>query len=248
VGREMTTPSPLARGIATVALIAISVGGVAVGFGTRTEHEAREPARQMPAMAALRIDADDGDIRVVARPGDAVTYSSSLRWIGRRPAVTVSAGGDQLRLKSSCPSVLLGAELPIFSRCDVDLVVGVPPASDVSIDSGSGAIALVGLKGAISIDSGTGPITATDLGSPTLTIDSGTGDVSAAFRTRPTRVRVDSGTGDITIRVPSGPYDITSDSGVGSVNVRGIVNDPSADSRLSFDSGVGDIQVEANDE
>ncbi len=244
----MTTPTPLARGIATVALIALSAAGVAVGFGTRTEHEVREPARQIPAMAALEIDAGDGDIRVVARPGDAVTYSSSLKWIGRRPSVEVSAGGDQLRLKSSCPSVLLGAELPIFSRCDVDLVVGVPPATDVRIDSGSGDIALEGLNGTVSIDSGTGPIMATELGSPTLTIDSGTGDVTAAFRTRPTSVRVDSGTGDITVRVPSGPYAVNADSGVGSVSLRGVVNDPGADSRLSFDSGVGDIQVEANDE
>ena len=104
-------------------------------------------------MPALRIDTGDGDIRVVARPGDTVTYSSSLKWIGRRPSVAVSAGGDQLRLKSSCPTFLPVAELPIFSRCDVDLIVGVPPATDISIDSGSADITPVGLKGAVGINS-----------------------------------------------------------------------------------------------
>ena len=70
----------------------LTMVGVAVGLGTRQEHEAHEPVRQIPAMPALRIDTGDGDIRVVARPGDAVTYSSSLKRIGRHPLVAVSAG------------------------------------------------------------------------------------------------------------------------------------------------------------
>jgi Putative adhesin len=243
----MTTPPPLARGIAAIALIAISGAGVAVGFATRKEHSARNPTRQVAAMPALRIDTGNGDIRVVARPGRTVTFSSSLAWIGRRPTVWTSAAGGQLTLTSSCDTFPPGIDLPIFSKCDVDLVVGVPAATDVSIDSGSGNITLEGLQGAVTVDSGTGFLKATDLGSPTLSVDSGTGDVSATFRTRPASVRVDSGTGDITVRVPAGRYDVTSDSGVGSVKVSGIVEDSSADSRLSFDSGVGDIRIEAND-
>jgi Putative adhesin len=243
----MTTPTPLARGIAAIILIAASAGGVAVGFATRVEHEARGPADQIPSLPALEIDAGQGDIRAVGRPGATITYESSLKWIGRRPSIGISRRGEQLRLRSGCPSYLLVTDVDLFSKCDVDLDVGVPATTGLTIDAGSGDISLEGLNGAVSIDSGTGSISATRLRSPTFAVDSGTGDVTVAFVVRPESVSVDSGTGDITVRVPSGRYDITSDSGVGSVSVEGVVDDPTANSRLMFDSGVGDIRVEAND-
>ena len=117
-----------------------------------------------------------------------------------------------------------------FGGCSVDYVVTVPDATDVSVVTGSGDIAVGGSLGGVALKAGSGDIRTTNLAADQVTAEDGSGDVDLELATAPPTVGVRTGSGDVSVRLPPNThYAVDSETGSGDTRVR-VPDDPASTS------------------
>lgn len=239
---------PVAERLAAVVmLVVVAAGAGAYAYDARVEHHIIVPRQTVASARSLAVQISHGRVRVERGSGDAITIDRSARFFGRRPGYSLTRTRGRLSIESRCASAAPGVDLSIFGGCDVDLVVRVPGTTALRVVTDGGDIELVGLGGVIMAETGFGDIRGSGLRASDATFDTGTGDVNVRFRERPRQISSDTGTGDVRLAVPRGGYRLALDSGVGSKTVDGITDDPASDAKITADTGVGDIIVEAID-
>lgn len=202
-----------------------------------------------------------GDITVTpAATGEVGGLDVVLEWRGDEadaPTLQVDTVGDAVVYEWTCP---LRAR-----RCRVDLDVTVPDtlgSLTVELDAGNlNTSALVGLLD-IGVDAGdvtirghdgtlrlqvdAGNVDGTDLCLDTADVTVDAGNVGLALCDRPDAVTVDVDTGNVGLELPAGAYDLHTRVSVGRTSVdRDITHDPGADSAISVEVDVGNVDITA---
>ena len=95
--------------------------------------------------------------------------------VRREPTPRESWSGSTLAVDASCTGS--------FGGCSVDYVITVPDATDVSVVTGSGDIAVGGSLGGVALKAGSGDIRTTNLAADQVTAEDGSGDVDLELAT-----------------------------------------------------------------
>jgi hypothetical protein len=184
-------------------------------------------------LAALQLDAAEGDVLVVAGPGPDVTIDSRAEGTLRVPRLHTTVAGSQVQVSGGCPRFSIGP-------CRTRIVVHVPPSlsvqvrahsgdvsaaalsgsvqlrtssGDVSAEELSGGAALrtssgdvdaSGLSGTVSLQSSSGDVAGHDMRSRTVTALTNSGDLSLEFEATPVHVEATGHAGDVHVIVPPG--------------------------------------------
>ncbi|MEU4428851.1 hypothetical protein AB0F81_50275 [Actinoplanes sp. NPDC024001] len=190
----------------------------------------REPVTGIDISVGLR----DSTVTLINGQPGAVTVRQQLAWSRAEPVLEDDIVGRTLRIRSSCPPVLL----PPAGQCRADLVVEVPPGATVRADVAVGRIRAERLTGAVDLTayggditvsdhrgrlrarSDGGNITGTELAGAETDAEAEWGDVNLRYAVVPTVVQATSGTGDVSIIVPpagtgADGYRVRADTGGG---------------------------------
>lgn len=214
----------------------VATWGAATGGLWRSADQQQTYARPI---GALTIQGGASDVQV--RGGGAagtVHVSRHLSWGpgSGEPTPRETWTGSTLEVDANCNGS--------FGGCSVDYVVTVPDATDVSVVTGSGDIAVGGSLGGVALKAGSGDIRTTNLAADQVTAEDGSGDVDLELATAPPTVGVKTGSGDVSVRLPPNThYAVDSATGSGDTRVR-VTDDPASTSRLRIRSGSGDITVD----
>lgn len=214
----------------------------------------------------VRIQGPEGIERIVIRQdrGSIILRGQDRSDVGgeqsvtsglRAPTLTQRIEGRVLTLETSC----FGFEA---SWCGVAYTLDVPATAAVDIESGTGSITLVGMRGAarvttgagsvnlvdpegvLDLESGAGSIHGTGIRSSRVAAESGAGAVRLEFVNPPERILAESGAGSVDIVVPLDevPYAVTSEEGVGAVEI-GVVTSPTATRSIQANAGAGSVRI-----
>lgn len=236
--------------LTTLAPIACTIDfgdlGACRGDGPRSErHELAAP------VTAVIVDVGAAD--VVVRTHDQDGAQVDATWYQDRPGPRVEVTDGVLRVTYACTT----------GCCATDLALTVPAAASLTVDVGTGDVAVADLAGAVDLDlgtgdmtlerlagamvlnSGTGTIQGWDLRSAEARVDLGTGDVMLGYApaAAPDRVTVEIGTGDVGLRLPDAGYDLQLSTGRGDITVSGVRDDAGQARLVAVDVGTGDIDV-----
>jgi len=238
-------------------------GLLVFGFsgGCLLEEPPRQETRSFePAISGLVVKTGSGDI-LVEQATDLSQIEVEAVIHGSATELRTEIVGDVLRLDHLCPA---------RSRsCAVDWHVRLPQVAasldSLTLDTGSGDVALRELNGAVEIrtgsgdieleavhgthfsfDTGSGDIDATACGADSLGGQTGSGSLSLDLDRRPEVVELDTGSGDITLGLPGGRYALDIETGSGDIDVRGLDSDGQAERRVDLSTGSGDVLVHAH--
>src|SRR6478735_10107013 len=161
-------------------------------------HSADQQQTYSRPIGALTIRGGASDVQV--RGGGAagtVHVSRHLSWGpgSGAPAPREAWSGSTLEVDANCTGS--------FGGCSVDYVITVPDATDVSVVTGSGDIAVAGSLGGVTLKAGSGDITTTNLAADQVTAEDGSGDVDLELATAAATVGVRTGPGDVSVRLPT---------------------------------------------
>jgi hypothetical protein len=193
-------------------------------------HEERVETATYPAAALTSIDVHSaaGSVRIVGSERSTIDVraeiSDGLRSTGERQEVV----GDQLRLRSSCPSI--GSDW-----CSVDYEIAVPRGLAISIKGNSGIVTVTGTTGSVDIDNDDGSVELTDL-SGDVVASTDNGSVRASGLTSATAA-VDTDNGSVTLEFTAAPTTVTATTDNGSVEV--VVPDDGEAYRLDISTDNG---------
>jgi Putative adhesin len=235
------------------------VGAAVVGaFGVvgTFAHASESHAASYPWNGGAITLHTDGDVTVEVGTGTQVGVAYTEHYQLKKPTVSSSTSNGGLQLTATCPGGLFG------SNCQINYVLTVPAAAALNLRSGDGDIQVSGSTAPLSLDSGDGgiefdnvtgdvvahtgdgSISGTQVSSKNVQASTGDGGIHIEWSVGPTTVVATSGDGSIRLVVPqgSGPYWTSTHSGDGSVHV-GVVQDPSAASLITAESGDGSITI-----
>ncbi|MET0458041.1 MAG: DUF4097 family beta strand repeat-containing protein [Ilumatobacteraceae bacterium] len=193
-------------------------------------HEERVETSSYPAAGLTSIDVHSaaGSVRIVGSERSTIDVraeiSDGLRSTGERQEVV----GDQLRLRSSCPSV--GSDW-----CSVDYEISVPSGLAISIKANNGLVTVTDTTGGVDIDNDEGSVELTDL-SGDIVASTDDGSVRASGLTSATAT-VDSDNGSVTLEFAAAPTGVTATTDNGSVEV--VVPDDGEAYRLDISTDNG---------
>jgi hypothetical protein len=199
--------------------LVLVVPGIAWGaynVVTVLAHEERVETSTYPAAGLTSIDVHSaaGSVRIVGSERSTIDVraeiSEGLRSTGERQEVV----GDQLQLRSSCPSIgsdwcrvdyeiAVPRGLAISIRANTGRVTVTDTTGTVEIDNDDGTVELIGLSGAIRATTDNGGIRASDLTSSTVGVDTDNGSVSLEFAAAPTTVTATTDNGSVEVVVPA---------------------------------------------
>ncbi len=143
------TRGPAVAGV-VVALVLIAFGALSlVGLAIqRTERSTRTWA----GVSALEIDADSGDVEVVAASRGDVQVEQFERRTWRAPHTEAGLSDGVLRLRARCP-ISFG-----FGNCSVDYRIQAPAGTPVRVHESSGNLTVTGIRGAVDVRTGSGNV------------------------------------------------------------------------------------------
>jgi DUF4097 and DUF4098 domain-containing protein YvlB len=184
---------------------------------------------------ALSVDLGSGDVRVETTAG-------------REASVVVTGTGrdaraefERLRFSAAVRDgrLVVRTDPPRTSRprrTDAQFVytVRIPRRFNVTVDTGSGDVAVGPLGGRLSVDTGSGDVVVGDVSGPAVSVSTGSGDVRMARVEGP--LSVDTGSGDIAVARQNGRASFDTGSGDVSVGLDRMA-------ALSVDTGSGDVRV-----
>ena len=156
---------------------------------------------------------------------------------GHGPDVTRTVETASLRVRSRCPTSLLGP-------CDVAYRVIVPDNVALDIRTTSGHVSLRGFRGSARVATTRGAIDISGYCGNSLDARAGAGRISVAANCAPPRMSLRSGSGAIRAVMPPGRYDLDAESTSGSEVVRGIDARSDAPYAVQVLSASGDVSVE----
>jgi hypothetical protein len=196
-----------------------------------------------------------GKTRIVATDDDEIVVEASITYGLQKPDNEATVEGDQLVVRSSCPT---------FSQwCNVSYTILVPKDVDVVVRGSGGGITVEGIAGAIDASSSGGGVRVTDVSgslrlrssgggitgervrSETVDANASGGGVRISFAAPPRDVAVHSSGGGVTIVVPpvADGYNIQASSSGGSVRTSEVRHDPASDRRIEVSSSGGGVTV-----
>ena len=239
-------PAPSARpwwlvaGLGATLVLASAAGvttwGAATGGLWRSADQHHTYERPL---GALTIKGGAGDIEVRGG-GEAgtVRVDRHLSWGpgSSEPTPREEWVGSTLDVDAECHGFV--------AWCSVDYVVTVPDAADVTVDTGSGDVALSGSLGGITLKTGSGDIETANLKAEQLTAEAGSGDIDVELATAASPVSLRTGPGEVSVRLPQDTvYAVDTVTGSGDTEVS-VPTNPDGTSTLRIRTGSGDITVD----
>jgi hypothetical protein len=196
-----------------------------------------------------------GKTRIVATEDDEVVVEASITYGLQKPDNDARVEGDQLVVRSSCPtfSQWCNVSYTVYVPADVDVFVrgsgggvsveGITGSIDAS--SSGGGVRVADASGALRLRSSGGGITGERLRSQTVDASSSGGGVRLAFTAAPRDVDAHSSGGGVTVVVPETPdgYNVQASSSGGSVRTSEVRHDPASDRRIEVSSSGGGVTV-----
>jgi hypothetical protein len=191
-------------------------------------------------LAGISLDLGSADAEIVGgRDVPVVDVRRSERYAFGQPATNRrEVVGGVLRIRARCPDTVL-------ATCSASYKVTVPNNVPVTVRTGSGDVALTGLRGSARITTGTGDIAASSYCGFVLQARAESGDVAASAACAPERLDLRSRSGGVRAVVPPGRYRIDADSDEGTRTVRGLTPADDAPFQLQVLSDTGDVALEA---
>lgn len=183
------------------------------------------------------VNADAGDVRLVAARAQRVTLVSRRRWLWRKPHVHVRLTGSTLEVRAECP------EIGVMDRCAADLELRLPFDTDVTVRGGSGDIRADGLAGHVQLRTDAGDVSGAELVPVSLLAATKAGSLDLAFATSPVSVTATSDAGDVTVTVPAGEYRVDTMTRAGDVRVQGVLRNDRSFRRIEARTDAGDVTV-----
>ena len=104
-------------------------------------------------------------------------------------------------------------------RCSIDYVVRVPDGTAVTVDSGSGDIAVRGALGALDLNAGSGDIDGQGLATDRVVVRTGSGDIDLGFASGSPDVVAKAGSGSIDLDLRTAPRALDVRTGSGDVDI-----------------------------
>ena len=217
------------------ALVVLSVAFVQTGFAAEGSFE-----RTLKVTGPVELEVKTGTGRIDVRAGE----SSTVRVHGTIRATSgwgVSAEDKVNRLVSNPPIeqdgnvIRIGRirERELSHNVSISYEVVVPVETRLRADTGSGDLAVKGLKGPVNADTGSGNITISNVGDD-VKADTGSGDI----RLSSIKGSAHADTGSGSIRGEDFSNGLWADTGSGMVEVRGVQGG------LRADTGSGRISAE----
>src|SRR3954464_2294646 len=173
-----------------VAISAVLVVGGAIALAVGAIASTRPHLITYPVtgtVGGLAFDVDDADIEVVGgAQGDSIQVRRSERYaFGHRPQTTRAVEGSTFRVRSRCPTSLLGP-------CTVAYRVIVPDNVALDIRTTSGNVSLRGYRGTARVVTGAGAIAISGYCGNSLDVRSGDGPIAASASCAPPRMSLRS--------------------------------------------------------
>jgi Toastrack DUF4097 len=240
-------PSPRHRPSPWTVLVAAStvvlVGAallLAALWSTSDKTSSTSYTAQLPS-ALLRIEMQvaEGSVEIVggATPEVLVDRVDSSAF-GHWPTEKRFVADGVFRIESTCPELVIGA-------CAADYRITVPETTPLAIVAVHGDIRLNAIRGPALLSTRDGSITVDAFCGSVLDATASGGDVDVVATCPTERLTLRTGSGDIDARVPPGQYSIDAETLDGEVAVDGVVDDPSARSRIQALANDGDVTVKA---
>lgn len=226
-------------------IVALATAGLLVLVGatflaTEVLRSSDQVRRVLPAeVDEVVITADGGDVVVRAGVSPAVLLNAERRWLLQRPEIRTRYEGRTLFVDAECSAVTDAL------RCEVDLDLAVPPATNVRFDSEAADVTLRGLAGVVEARTEAGDVRAERVEAVRLETSTDAGDVDLDLVGTPTRVVAEAGAGDVRLVVPFGTYRVEADSASGRIDVTGVLRDDLAPQRIEARTDAGDIAIRA---
>jgi len=191
--------SPWGRVVAISALLVVG-GAIALAVGALAS--TKELVATYPvtgSLEGLAFDLADGDIVIVGGGRrDTVEVRRSERYaFGHRAGTTRRVDGATFRVRSRCPTTLLGP-------CDVGYRVIVPDNLGLDIRTSSGNVSLRGYRGSARVTTGDGGIDIAGYCGNSLEARAGGGAITLQASCAPLRMTLRTGTGPIRAVMPPG--------------------------------------------
>ena len=226
-----------------VAVSSVAVLGVALAIGIWWALSSRQRITSYAVrgpLDAISLDLGNADADIVAGRDEPVVEIRHMdRFAFGRPPASRRAVSDRvLRLRSRCPSAILGT-------CSATYRLTVPNNVPITVKTGSGDVQIAGFRGSARIETQSGDIAASAFCGFLLQARAERGDVSAAAACAPQRLELRSRTGDVHAVVPPGRYRIDAGSDDGVRTLRGLAPVEDAPFQILALSGAGDVEVEA---
>jgi hypothetical protein len=230
--------SPWGRVVAISALLVVGAAAALAVGALASAHERQVSYPVIGPLNGLAFDLGAGDI-VIAGGGRSVIVSRTERYaFGHDARTTRTVSGGVLRVRSRCPTSLLG-------RCSVRYRVVVPDNVPVDVRTSGGSVTLSGYRGTARVTTSAGGISVDGYCGNSLELRAGQGAVDAGATCPPPRLVLRTRSGDVHAAVPPGRYDIDAESTSGSESVQGLASTPDAPYTIQALSGSGDVTVEA---
>jgi hypothetical protein len=225
-----------------VAISAVLVVGGAIALAVGAIASTRPHLITYPVtgtVSGLAFDLDDADIEVIGgAQGDSIQVRRSERYaFGHRPQTTRAVEGSTFRVRSRCPTSLLGP-------CTVTYRVIVPDNVALDIRTTSGDVSLRGFRGSARVATSEGRIDIGGYCGNSLDARTGAGAVAVTADCAPPRMVLRSGSGTIHTVMPPGRYDLDAESTSGRERVRGVQATADAPYVVQVLSASGDVSVD----
>ncbi len=232
-------------GVSTVRIAALAAAGLLLlsgaVFGLSELLRAQRTERAFITQPVQRIvvEADAGDVAIVAGLTSDVMIRRRDTWIVQRPSVRETLHDGTLTIATGCGG------LRAILRCRTDLAIDAPPEIDVDVRTHDGDVDLRGLSGRARVETDSGDIRTQRLAPVTLHADTDGGNMRLDLFGAPTRTDVASAAGNIRLVVPFGPYRVDAEARRGEVRVDGLIRDDLAPQAIRAVTKAGDVTVQA---
>jgi hypothetical protein len=231
-------PSPWSTLVAASAAIVAGTALVVGVWWAATREERVSSYAVRGSLNGVTLDLGDADAAIVGggeRPGVGVRRTDHSAF-GRRAVTRRDVSGGVLRIRSRCPSSVLGS-------CSASYRLTVPDNVPVTVRTGAGDVRFDRYHGSARIDTTDGDIAVDAFCGFALQARAETGAVRAATSCAPERMELRSATGDVRAVVPPGRYRVDADSDSGRRTVEGISAADDAPFSIQALSTAGDVDV-----
>jgi Putative adhesin len=227
------------RSLVAVSTAIVVGGAIIIGAWWAATREERVSSYAVNgSLNGVTLDLGDANADIIGageRPSLRVRRTDRSAF-GRRAVTQRDLSGGVLRIRSRCPSSVLGS-------CSASYRLMVPDNVPVTVRTGAGDVRFDGYKGSARIDTTDGSIAVTAFCGFALQARAETGAVRATASCPPERMELRSASGDVRAVVPPGRYRVDADSDTGRRTVEGVTAADDAPFSIQALSGAGDVDV-----
>jgi putative adhesin len=218
--------------------VLLVVCGAAVGASEVLTNERSTDRAIASHIERVVVRADTGHVNLSGAEGSRVVVSERLRWIWRKPRISMRVDGSTLIVSAECPGS------STLNRCKADLDLAIPFDADVVVRGDSGDISAERLAGHLDLTTDSGDVAGRDLNPTVVKATTDAGNVDLDFATQPVSVSANSDSGDVDVTVPAGgEYRVDATTDAGDVEVDGILRNDHAGRSITATADAGDVTV-----